>query len=188
MPSDQEILKQFKNIAKDIWKTPTIDNIKMDFECRKGGCLMSVRHNARAKAYAIGNTLVRTPSEMTLIISDEARNLPKKQFTQLLKHEALHLGYQRHDADFRRIANKLGIPITFSLLNDGGYNVQIKDGTRYKTVETFQTLNEARSYAERIAHKDVSLYRKAIKGKTSKEARDISETYKKKRRKIRVSY
>lgn len=169
--SDDEIIRQFKRVAKNVWENASknIDELDLGVKYRKGGCHMSLAYTPNTRPYAVGSSLIRMPVKATLIISDKARNLPKGQFEDLLRHEALHLGYRRHDEYFRRCADKLGIPMTVSMSEGGGYMVQAKEGSRFKTIKIFNTLDEASFYARELAHKEMQ--------------KERSE-----RKKIRVSY
>lgn len=150
---EKDILKEFKKVSKDIWKdSPMIDKIDINVKIRKQGYMMSLGYTANpiARPRAIGSSLVRVPTKMSLYISEEAMKLPKPQFQQLLRHEAIHMGYPRHDVGFRNIAKKHNIPMTFSQSEGGEYMVQVKEGSRYSTVESFPSLEGAKEFAHKL--------------------------------------
>lgn len=146
----ESILKDFKTHAKKIWgNSKLLDQIDFSCEIGKRKYMMSLAYSSRPKAFT--DTLYQVPRKMKLYISDRALKLPQSQFQQLLKHEAVHIGHSPHDENFRRVANKYGIPMTESMSLGGGYNTQIKIGSRYKTVKTHKTLEEARAHSRQLA-------------------------------------
>ena len=141
-----EIAKLFKKEAKKIWKSKLIDKIKIDVSIEKRHEMMALRHSRDIIPDACGDSLYRCPSKATVVINPKAMKLPKKTFTDLIRHETLHLGYCKHDVNFRRLAEQKKIPVTFSQALGGKYKVQQKIGSRYQTVKEFNTLQEARIY------------------------------------------
>jgi len=153
---DNQLKRHFIRIAKNVWdNSPMIENLELEVKHRKGGCHMSLAYPANATPSAVGNSLLRMPRKVSLIISDKTKDLPKEKFDDLLRHEALHLGYPRHDMWFRRQADKLNIPITFNLSEGGGYQVQRKEGSRYKTVKSFPTMQQAELYAKQLVAEEI---------------------------------
>jgi len=143
------ILKDFKKHSKKIWgNSKLIDQIEFGCKIRKQKNMMSLAYASRPKAYS--DMLFRVPKKMNLYISERSLKLPKNQFQQLLKHEAIHIGHSPHDENFRRVAKKHGIPMTLSMSEGGGYSVQIKVGSRYRTVKTHKDLNCARAHAKQL--------------------------------------
>jgi len=145
----KDILKEFKKVSKDIWEnSPMIDKIDIGVEIRKQKHMMSLGYSA--KPIASGSSLIRVPTKMNLYVSEEAMNLPEPQFRQLLRHESVHMGYPFHDVNFRHVAKKYNIPITFSQSEGGGYRVQIKEGSRYSTVKTLPSMESAKEFAHEL--------------------------------------
>lgn len=150
---EKDILKEFKEVSKDVWKdSPMIDKIDINVKIRKRKTMMSLGYSADpiARPIAIGSRLVRIPLKMNLYISEAAMKLSKPQFHQLLRHEAIHMGYPRHDIGFRGVAKEYNIPMTVSQSEGGGYMVQVKKGSRYSTVKSFPSLESAEEFAHKL--------------------------------------
>lgn len=143
------ILKDFKKHSKKLWgNSKLLDQIEFGCKIRKQKNMMSLAYASRPKAFT--DTLYQVPKKMNLYISEQSLKLPKDQFQQLLRHEAVHIGHADHNEYFRRVAKKHGIPMTFSMCEGGGYNVQIKIGSRYRTVKTHKDLECARAHARQL--------------------------------------
>jgi hypothetical protein len=145
-----EIKQLFIAEAKKIWEnTDVIDEIEFEVRIQKREHIMGLSYVRKAKA--IDNFLVRVPNKMTLRISPEALNLPRDEFVEFLRHEALHIGYQRHDYRFRELAKKHNIILSEVFLQEAGFKVQLKKGTRYETISVEETIEEARSKALKLS-------------------------------------
>jgi predicted SprT family Zn-dependent metalloprotease len=144
------ILAQFKKESKAVFSNAEfIDKAIINVEVKKQDIFACLAYRGRPRA--IGGTLCQIPSEMTLRVSPEALRLPESQFRGILRHEAIHIGYPRHDRDFRELAAQCGAPLSGSMATtDGGYKVQMKKGSRYTTVRTTPSLDEAKEYAKHL--------------------------------------
>lgn len=91
--------------------------------------------------------------------------------TKKIKHEFIHLGYRRHDKNFRHVAKKKEVPLTVTHYKTKKFHLQVKVGHRYQTLESFDTLEEA----NRVGYKMV-------------EEAQIKDPEKLKDLKLRVSY
>jgi len=157
------IRKQFVGEAKKIWsnKPEFIEGIKVDVTIQEKQKVMAqLRHDARARQWASGDYILRCPKSVTLDISKKALGLPEKQFKNIMGHEAIHLGYGRHDNNFRRLADKHNIGVTYTQVKGEGVKLQYKEGSRFKTYKVFKTREEANEY-----------YDKHLRGKTKKRWR-----------------
>ena len=145
----EEIEKLFYHHAKRVWGE-NINKIQFTFSIVPGKKeMMSVAYKSRPKA--IGSTLVSTPKVQNVYISDKLFNLPPEHIEQIVIHEVIHIGYSRHDEDFRRVVEKYGGTITTSQLEGYGYHVQAKPRAdkrcRFKDVKVFDNLMEAEGFA-----------------------------------------
>ncbi len=147
-----EIEKIFRREAKRVWGNEELLNkiaLKIEFREQKSP-VMVLAYSGRP--YTIGETLVRVPRKMTLILSSEIE-LTKKELKELLRHESIHIGYPRHDHNFRRVAKKDKTPLTVRHARSGLFTVQIKVGHRYQTVKELKTMEEAEVFADSLAKK-----------------------------------
>jgi len=163
--SKELIKKQFITNAKKIWKNKPefIEGIKVDVEIRDDIKHMAqLRHDARARQWASGDYIYRCPKAVTLDISKKALGIPEKQLDNIIGHEAIHLGYGRHDQNFRKLAAKHNIGVTYNEVRNLGVKLQYKEGHRYKTHKVFKTKREADEY-----------YNKHLRGKTKKQWRTL---------------
>ena len=156
--NEQDILEQFVREARKIWGN-AVDNLNIkvrigdNINPNKNYANASLEHPSNITHQAIGSSLMRTSKNLTLQIHPRALNLPSDKFRGVLRHEALHIGYNRHDKDFRALAEKLGIPVSFG--HEGVVKIQEQQGKgkRYITVATAKDEKEG----ERIA---LDLFRK----------------------------
>jgi len=157
------IKKQFKTEAKKIWGS-SVDNLNI--KVRIGENINQKKHKQFVPASlempkcitprASGNVLLKTSKNITLQVHPETLKLSKKKLKNVLKHEALHIGYFQHDKEFRRLAEKFGIPITFE--SDGLIKIkeQCAKGKRFRTVAMAKTEQEARKMGQDLYNKNRS--------------------------------
>ena len=73
--------------------------------------LMSIQSGHRDhRTKAIGRVLLHRIPYIVLNVREDALELSEKEFRSTLRHESIHLGYPRHDKDFRYLANQVGAP------------------------------------------------------------------------------
>jgi hypothetical protein len=101
--------------------------------------------------WAVGGTLVRHPKKVTLFVAPEMLKRDEPYFRDILRHEAIHLGFPRHDRGFRELAQEKGIPFTDRMAHGSKFSVQTKQGTRYQTVKEFDTHEAAMAYGKALA-------------------------------------
>lgn len=155
-----EIGKTFRREAEEIWgreslETGTsspIDNMEIDVEIREQKNMMSIEFSANGRA--IGNTLISVPRKTKLFVSGDAMKLSKEDFRNCLRHEAVHIGYPKHDKGFREIVEELDLPHTYMHLKEGTIKVQVKIGHRYKTIKEFDNMKEAEDYGIKLANEN----------------------------------
>ncbi|MFA6118178.1 MAG: YgjP-like metallopeptidase domain-containing protein [Sphingomonas sp.] len=78
----------------------------------------------------------------TLLVSDKLLALDDAMIMRVLVHEAIHLGFPNHGADFRRLCNKHGAIVSQHGIEQGAdYRIQVqrKEGARFKTFATVDT-------------------------------------------------
>jgi hypothetical protein len=146
---EEELEQRFRRRAKGIWKSSLIDRIDIDVVIeKKPKPLAYITHLRDAHQWAVGLSLGQTPAKVTLHVAERFLGLSKKEQENILGHEALHLGYSRHDTGFRSACKVLGIAITEHMLRNG-YHAQKKEGGRYKTIKVFQTHEEAWAFIKK---------------------------------------
>ena len=157
--NEQDILEQFVREARKIWGD-SVDKLNINVRVgtninpNKDYAHASLESPRGAKHEAIGTTLLRTSKNLTLQISPKALHIPKDKFTQVLRHEALHIGYHQHGKDFRKVAEQLHIPVSFG--HEGYVKVQEQQGKgkRYITVATAKDEKEGEKIAYEMLNKN----------------------------------
>jgi hypothetical protein len=89
-----------------------------------------------------GHLLTYCRDGYTLLVSDKLLALDDAMIMRVLVHEAIHLGFPNHGADFRRLCNKHGAVVSQAAIEKGeDYKIQVqrKDGSRFKTFATVDT-------------------------------------------------
>lgn len=150
-----DIASLFRHYAREIWGGTIIDQIEITVIYSEGAPLASLIYSGSVTTRAIGDMLVEAPRKVTLKISADASSLSDAAFANMLRHEALHLGYQHHDRNFIYVANKYGIPVSEHALRGGRVLLQVKQGARYVTIGEFDTETAAKRYYNdeyRVAH------------------------------------
>ena len=101
----------------------------------------------------IDRSLIIVPKKITLSLKPSFFKLPSHMQKQVLLHEVGHIGYPFHNEQFRKLMKEIGGYTSLSEMLNLGYKVQIKEGSRYKTIKTFKTLEEARAFAKQHVDK-----------------------------------
>jgi len=147
-----EIKQEFIRQAKEVWRgsDKLIDQITVDVVIYDRRTRMGVVMSGRPKA--INDILLRVPSHVRIEVDRKTLSMPKETIVGCIKHETIHLGYPRHDEDFRRVAAQHNIPISVNQMEGKGFRVQTKLGSRkYETVSTHETLDEAKAAGHKLA-------------------------------------
>jgi len=157
----EKIKQQFISEARKIWGD-SVKNLNINVRVghninpKKDYAYASLESSRRIKHYAIGNNLITTSKNLTLQLNPKALDLPQDKFKGVLRHEALHIGYHRHDKNFRSIAERLNIPVSFG--HEGFVKVQEQrgKGKRYQTVTTAKDEKEGHKIALDMLRKNRS--------------------------------
>lgn len=139
-PVRETVFEWFKEAVALVWgKWPPGLELHLSLEEPKmQDSLASLAYARNAVGMAVGRHLLRYPREATLRVRDELLVKPPSDIHKILLHEAIHLGYPRHDADFRRVAVEVGAVVSGAGLDTGGkIEVQKKVGARFKTQREF---------------------------------------------------
>lgn len=140
----------WKDALIAVWGQKQYDQIKdrivISDESPNGGVLASLSHNGSSSAY--GRVLRHIPSRMTLRISERLVLQDRATIEGILKHEAIHVGYAKHNEEFRDVAREVGAPLTESASLGVKPSVQVKDGTRFKVYKEFDDIDEAVAWAK----------------------------------------
>jgi len=167
--SHKSIIDQFKKEARDIWDNPPDRDIfnyygtqvDVKFHKRKRP-FMSLSYFDDKRPRAVGSQILRPREKYTLNISSEAQKISEDQFRQGLRHEALHLGYSRHDNIYLRdLARRHKIPMTVGDIHHGKrvYRVQGKIGSRFKDIKHFTDRSQAIAYMYSLQRGKYSKFR-----------------------------
>lgn len=157
----EQIRKKFISEARKIWGKP-VDNLSIkvrvghNINPKKDYAYASLESARAIKHYAIGKNLIATSKNLTLQLNPKTLDLPQDKLEGVLRHEALHIGYHRHDKNFRKIAEELKIPVSFG--HEGYVKIQEQQGKgkRYKTVAKAKDEREGKKIALDMLRKNRS--------------------------------
>ncbi len=159
--------RKFVEHTKTIWSDKTYDTyiktrLVFSDEAPAKGVLASVM--STGTQMAIGRSLLKIAPKYTVRFAPRFFELPEAQAEGIVKHEVIHLGYPRHDANFRSVAKEVGAPLTENESGGGGFRLEVKDGARFKLVKEFETIEAAKKhYREIMEDKDHDLYGKKFR-------------------------
>jgi len=131
--------------AGTIWGASVL-NVEMSPEEPAKEVLASLAYDPRG-VWASGNHLVKRAPRYVLRVSSHLLEQSPVVIEQIVIHEVCHLGYPRHDADFRALVTQYGGALSEQAAMQPGVMVQRKVGARYQTIATFATEAEARAWA-----------------------------------------
>ena len=147
-----QIKKMFITEAKKTWSNGQNMTNKIDINVSIQDCkeYLALVRKKDAHSYAIGNFLVQTPKKITLKICDNLQKISITDFKKLVRHETLHMGYPRHDKNFRHTAHRQGIPVSFNEMEGGQVELRgkPKDERFYHHIKDFGTPEEAYKYIQ----------------------------------------
>ncbi|PTD94496.1 hypothetical protein C9439_02175 [archaeon SCG-AAA382B04] len=158
----KRIKEIFKEEAEDIWDFEGLgEDLDVDVVVKKSSKKTKKKAPASlvkpSKGQAIGDTLVKTPKDLKLRVSPKVmKNYSGDKVKDLMKHEALHLGYNRHNEDFKKKADSEGAPISERHGERGYIGIQEQEnkGERYETVDKIESYDEAKERAEELAEEN----------------------------------
>lgn len=144
MKTPEQIKQDFHEEAAKVWKNYPHPEVEVDIRKRTNESIpiMSIRAGHKSyKSKAIGRTLLKiTKNKIILYVTDYALSLPDDKYRGLLRHEAIHIGYPRHDSQFKDVARIVNAPLTEHEMDDVEPEIYIqfqpKRGARYKTYKT----------------------------------------------------
>lgn len=131
---------------------------EMSHEQADRSVMASLTFNPRLVS-AIDDALLMAAPLYVLRVSDALLEQPADVVKGIMRHEALHVGYPKHDIKFRTMAAKYRIPLTESWTKDPGWKVQRKEGARFVTIKTFEDEREARRFAQEEMRRVPGKYR-----------------------------
>lgn len=145
----QQAFELFKQAADAMWspfrRQPISSFCTLSDEEPAGGYLASLGHVGPVAA--VGSMIWRRAERYTLRVSQKLLSLGPEAVRKIMVHEAGHLGHMGHTEDFRRLVREHGGSVSeLALESDSKIQVQVKVGSRYRTVATFGTELEARQY------------------------------------------
>jgi hypothetical protein len=163
--STQGIEQLFRQAAKEVWRnSDIIDQIEIKVVIGNFKAAMSVLYPKSARPMAMGDSLLQAPTYIELHIDNRAFDYTSDQFYSLLKHEAIHLGYQKHDRGFFDLADKVGAPRSELMAKGDGkpYKLMKKRrgrSGRFELLKDFDNEKDAREYGMQFArqHPDIKV-------------------------------
>jgi hypothetical protein len=97
---------------------------------------------------AMARTVIKG-REVTVLVHPTFLNLSKENQDGILKHEAIHLAYPRHDQGFRMMADAYGAPYSYADVLKLPWEVYAKKDGKEKLGE-FKTYREAEEFSKNI--------------------------------------
>jgi len=154
----------FKSAADEIWGPETMKQVSLRYSVEElPGVLAGLRHLRHNKRkMAIGQSLIYLPRDksFTLVLDPKLLEHDREFVRRIMVHEAIHIGYPKHDADFRHLVKKYRGALTETDANEASdkpYQAQKKVGSRFQTVERFETELEAWTFIKQEFEKDRSV-------------------------------
>ena len=146
--SRDQAFRMFKEAARKVWRNSDFveQAVSLSHEEPKGDVLASLAYAGNVRA--IGDSLIVRSKHYTLRIADALLAKDETTIMKIMIHEAVHLGYPRHDADFRRLVREHGGAVSESATGDDSIKVQMKKGSRFETIKTFDDEHEAMKWAK----------------------------------------
>lgn len=160
--------KQFMHWTREIWGERAWDNLlkgRISFTNLRGDYksvtakskktsdpIMALIHSAPG-GKAISQTLFRVAKWYKVYISARMLQLKDKvKALKIIKHEVIHIGYGKHDSNFRDMCKTWGAGQTESHADDGGFELQIRIKPRkWITIEMFDDHDEAMGAGKALA-------------------------------------
>ena len=147
MPTQLSEIKQlFRQEVRHIWGKNVDQYIEMDYvivDDKKASMSMG---GLKKRPRAIGNTMIWMTKKHTLYIAPRTLKYNKDKLLALIKHEVIHLGHPLYNKEFFRVCKQFGAMQTEDSYktNLPPFKAQIKQGSRYKTINRFD--DESRAY------------------------------------------
>lgn len=110
--------------------------------------LASLSQSVHCNPMAIDDALLRFCTTYTLQLSPRIDTLNEAQLERLMRHEAIHMGYKRHDRNFIELAEKKGACFSELSIDECKVRIEVKVGSRFKEVMCASTYEEAK----RLSH------------------------------------
>lgn len=141
--------RMFLDAVATVWGAEWVDKLTFSFEVRpiKGDVLAALSFWPRPKAVAGGSTLISPAGDGSYVLIMSPRLLREDEDTirKIMIHEAVHIGYVGHGAEFQRVVKRHGGALSERSAVEGRVHVQEKVGARYKTIETFADMERAKA-------------------------------------------
>jgi predicted metallopeptidase len=136
----------FKHINKVLSFTTNRDDLRAAQGKGKSTALMALIHPGKG-GKAISSILISIPQYIKIYISNKMLELDdKEKALKIIKHEVIHIGYSKHDKNFRDMCKKYGAATTEVQAEEepAGYELQIRIKPRkYVTIEKFDDYDKA---------------------------------------------
>jgi hypothetical protein len=153
--------EMFKEAGNKMWASgeQVTSLVTLSQEEPTAGTLASLaRPTGRLRA--VGNIIIRPAAKYVLRVSDRLLGMGTDHVRKIMIHEAGHLGYDGHGTDFRSIVTRNGGALSETGLQDGdAFHIQRKEGSRFKTIKSFENEQAARIWVREEARRQPGRYR-----------------------------
>ena len=167
METPNHYYPMFEEEIKNVWenwdKAINFDNIIIEIR-EKHDALMSIRAGHKDYTSKASGLFLRRrfgfELPIKLYITPRAMELSEDKFRAYLRHEALHIGYPRHDLNFQYYVKKINAPLTeYEMEHDDNeekvyvvsYQPKHKKGARFIKLKEFHDYEKAREYSSRYS-------------------------------------
>lgn len=175
-PAPEHYYSMFRQEIRNVWKNTdqaiNLNNIQIFIRENNDGAVMSIRAgHTDYRTKAIGRIMrykIGFKKPIILYISPRALQLSEQDFRALMRHEALHIGYPRHDKNFKYLVKEIHAPLTeyeqdhpnenpiyTVLYQPKGIDGRPKKGARFKKLKDFDDKDEAFAFSNNYAYKNI---------------------------------
>ena len=156
--------RRFMAAARRIWGDSTIDQLTFSVrvEAIKDDVLAALSYKpANHSRRATGSILRWAPPDkhFNLILNPRLFDKDDDVVEKIMIHEAVHIGYSRHDANFEQLVKEHGGALTENDALGLGFQVQIKEGARFKMLKRFDDQFEAVAWMRQQHRENPGRYR-----------------------------
>ena len=152
----------FVEAVRQVWRNNEFvaDVLVLSPEEPSGRVLASLSYAGTPSA--IGNSILRRAPRYTLRVSDRLLMRGTNSVRKVMIHEAVHVVYMNHGREFRDLVRKHGGTVSEEAIENPGVHVQLKRGSRFETIKTFDTEPEATRWAHEQKRENPGKYRLSL--------------------------
>lgn len=141
----EEIKIMFREEVLRIWGEKVNNYLEMDYQIDPDRKTRMAIGGFQQRPRAIGNRMYWMNKKHILYVAPHTLKLSPETIRRIVRHEVIHLGYQLHNKEFFEMCQKYDATLTCTAeaSNLPPFQVQTKEGNRYKTIRRFDKETEA---------------------------------------------